>query len=176
MNFNKVKAFINAKKEEYKPHYPEAIFEGFSFEVYSGSFGRCFITLKNNYYSYSDRYCANYGQIEATFSDFVVRSYESMCAHFYHEHKKEQKAHPMSATLTIYQDKKQVNVFNFDTLEKAQKELIKIFVAKEKRGVKTRITFKPYSDDLTIVQYFPKESNGTAFNYRYVYEFKGVNY
>lgn len=176
LNIKKVKAYINAQLEEHRPYYDEDIFDELEIDVYGGSFGRCFVSISGKYYNVNDRYCGKYNDVGAVVSDFVCNSYDRIAHKFYYEHKQEQKAHPMSGTLTIYQDGKQVNAFTFDTLEKAQKELVKIFIAKEKRGVKTRLHFKPYSDDLEVIQYFPKERNGTTSDYKYIYNFKGVNY
>ena len=131
MNFNKVRNFIANKLKEYRPYYEEdGIFENLETEVYGGSFGRCFVSIRNDYFSLSDRYCGNYNDIEAVISEFFTRCYDRVASRFYYEHKQETKAHPMSATLEILADGECVNVFNFETLEKAKSELIKIFVAK----------------------------------------------
>lgn len=177
MNLKKVKKFIDNKLEEYRHYYEsDGLFNNLKVDVYGGSFGRCFVSISNDYFSLNNRYCGNYADIEGFVSEFFARGYDRVASQIYYEHKQEQKAHPMSATLTVYQDNKQVNFLEFPTLEKVKTELLKIFIAKEKRGVKTRIKFKPYSDNLTIVQTFPKETNGTQYNYEYCYEFKGVNY
>lgn len=177
MNINKVKKYIDSKLEEYKPYYEgDGLFNNLKIDVYGGSFGRCFVSISNDLFSLNDRYCGNYADVEGVISEFFTRGYDRVTSHFYNEHKQEQKSHPMSGTLTICQDNKQVNFIEFSTLEKAKAELLKIFIAKGKRGVKTRIKFKPYSNDLTIVQYFPRETSGTQCNYKYHYEFKGVTY
>lgn len=174
MNFKKVENYINKRIEEYKPYYPKEIFEGFNFEVQGGSFGRCFISINSPYYSTSCRYVGNYNAINKLISYCVVNAYENLTSRFYESYKKENEIEA-SYKLEIYNDDKLVNTMQSNNIFKVKNELLKCFFAKEKRGVKTRIHFVPYSKKINITHIWNKEDYGGSHKLTYKYYFEGID-
>lgn len=74
-------------------------------------------------------------------------------------------------TLNIYHNKELVNTIAFESEEQVNAQLAQIFIAKEKRGVKTRISFVPYVGKMKVTQKWTDEVLGL---YEYKYEFEGI--
>lgn len=175
MNFEKVRKYLEAKAEEYRPYYPAELFEGLEMGASSGSFGACLITLKNNYFSFDSVYVGNYSAIDRKISEFFTRSYDRIASKAFYEIQKENKK-GMYCRLTIYNDNKIVNVIEFKTAQEVKNELIKIIIAEKRRGVRTTWKPVPYSNDLKIVEKWTREETHTTTNIKYVYDFKNIDY
>lgn len=175
MNFKKVEAYMKAKIEEYKEYYPTEIFEDLKIGVGGGSFGACLISLKNNFYSFDCSYVGNYSAIDGKISDFIVRSYERLAEKAYQREREENKK-GMAYKLTIYNDNKIVNTLESSEARTVKNELIKIMIADKRRGVKTTYKPIPYSNNMTIIQKWDKETAHLSHNVKYVYEFKNIDY
>ena len=81
----------------------------------------------------------------------------------------------MKYILEIYQGGDLVNTIEQDDTTKAEHELAKIFISKEKRGTPTRISFVPYSDTMKVRQTFEPHRCGLTQTCVYKYTFEGVN-
>lgn len=76
-----------------------------------------------------------------------------------------------NGTLNIYHNTVLVNTFTYEGEEQVNAQLAQIFIAKEKRGVKTRIAFVPYVGKMKVTQKWNDEVLGL---YEYKYEFEGI--
>ena len=91
LNYNKVKAYINDKLNEYKKGYDPEIFEGLTYDVSGGSFGACLISINGKYYGFDCEFVGNYNAIDEKISRFVVRSFDSLCERCYWREKEEKQ-------------------------------------------------------------------------------------
>ncbi len=163
MNFKKVNNYLQAKAEEYRKYYPVELFEGLEMSASSGSFGACLISLKNNYFSFDSVYVGNYSAIDRKISEFFTRSSDRIASKAYEEQQKENKK-GLYCKLEIFNDSQKVNEIEFTTAQTVKSELIKILIADKRRGVKTTYKPKPYSNDMTIIQKWDKESAHLSHN------------